>query len=207
MKHYCSEVILLSLILNPSVQYILDGGIHEIYSDTSDEEGFSATLTGDELFYVDFQKKEIISAMPASFDPSIKYDKYFQPVYEFAASEMVFLKKSMENLKQSFNNPPPAQEAPLSAVYPRNEVELGSANTLICLVTRFYPPRVTVTWTRNNKNVTSGVTLSRYYLTEDEYFKVTSTLKITAQEGDIYTCTVQHEALEEPLTREWGGGV
>ncbi|KAL2096347.1 hypothetical protein ACEWY4_008495 [Coilia grayii] len=203
MKHYYCEVILLSLILNPTVQFILDGGILAIYSDTSGEEEFDLIINGDEVFYVDFQKKEIISTIPAPADPLIKYDELFGPVYTYAIRQIDVFKKSIRNLKQGFNIPPPAQEAPLSAIYPRNEVELGSANTLICLVARFYPPHVTVTWTRNNKNVTSGVTLSRYYLTEDEYFKVTSTLKITAQEGDIYTCTVQHKALEEPLTREW----
>ncbi|XP_048098652.1 H-2 class II histocompatibility antigen, A-K alpha chain-like [Alosa alosa] len=119
---------------------------------------------------------------------------------------MIYFKSNMDYMKQVFNDPLPAQEAQSavgSAVYPKNYVQLGSDNTLICLVTEFYPPRVTVRWTKNMKNVTSGVTLSRYYMNRDGSFKMFSSLQFTPQEGDMYTCTVEHETLDEPLTRYW----
>ncbi|KAG5281028.1 hypothetical protein AALO_G00066670 [Alosa alosa] len=156
--------------------------------------------------YVDFQRKEIVRTMPPSFDPLIDYEKYFGPIYEIASIRMIYFKSNMDYMKQVFNDPLPAQEAQSavgSAVYPKNYVQLGSDNTLICLVTEFYPPRVTVRWTKNMKNVTSGVTLSRYYMNRDGSFKMFSSLQFTPQEGDMYTCTVEHETLDEPLTRYW----
>ena len=89
-------------------------------------------------------------------------------------------------------------------MYVHDEVRLGSENTLICYVTGFYPPRLTVKWTRNNNNVTQGVSSSQIHINNDGTFNQFSTLKFTPQEGDMYTCTVEHSALEGPLTRYWG---
>ena len=95
-------------------------------------------------------------------------------------------------------------EPPVSVMYVRNEVRLGSENTLICYVTGFYPPRLTVKWTRNNNNVTQGVSSSQIHINNDGTFNQFFTLKFTPQKGDIYTCTVEHQALERPMTREFG---
>ena len=89
-------------------------------------------------------------------------------------------------------------------MYVHDEVRLGSENTLICYVTGFYPPRLTVKWTRNNNNVTQGVSSSQIHINNDGTFNQFSTLKFTPQEGDMYTCTVEHSALEGPMTRYWG---
>uniref|UniRef100_A0A0E9XZ38 Ig-like domain-containing protein n=1 Tax=Anguilla anguilla TaxID=7936 RepID=A0A0E9XZ38_ANGAN len=83
------------------------------------------------------------------------------------------------------------------------EVELGKSNSLICFVTNFYPPLVKVKWTKNNVEVKDGVTLSRYYPNPDLTFQQFSTLSITPQEGDVYSCSVEHKGLAEPLTRIW----
>ncbi|KAG5281026.1 hypothetical protein AALO_G00066640 [Alosa alosa] len=195
--------ILFGFILHPSTQFMFDLGITQLYSDTDGQEEFSIDLSEDELLYVDFQRKELVSTIPASFDPLIDYKKYFGPIVEYARLRMTTLKSYLNFMKKAFNDPSPAQEAPISAVYSKNDVQLGSDNTLICLVTGFYPPRVTVRWTKNKKNVTRGVTLSRYYMNKDGSFKMFSSLQFTPQEGDMYTCTVEHEALDEPLTRYW----
>ncbi|KAI4883105.1 hypothetical protein NFI96_026439, partial [Prochilodus magdalenae] len=93
--------------------------------------------------------------------------------------------------------------APQSSVYYKDEVELGSKNTLICYITGFYPPHVTVSWTRNDVNVTDEATLSRHYPTTVGTLNIMSHLSFTPAEGDIYTCTVEHAALDRPLTRTW----
>ncbi|KAI4895707.1 hypothetical protein NFI96_019618, partial [Prochilodus magdalenae] len=93
--------------------------------------------------------------------------------------------------------------APLSSVYYKDEVELGSQNTLICYITRFYPPQITVSWTRNDVNVMDEATLSRHYPTTVGTFNMMSRLSFTPAEGDIHTCMVEHAALDRPLTRTW----
>ena len=93
----------------------------------------------------------------------------------------------------------------MSSIYPRHEVKVGTGNTLICLITGFYPPRLTVQWTKNNKNVTQGVSSSQLRVNvNDGSFNQFFTLKFTPQKGDMYTCTVEHQALEGPMTREFG---
>ncbi|KAL2092143.1 hypothetical protein ACEWY4_011941 [Coilia grayii] len=72
---------------------------------------------------------------------------------------------------------------------------------LICFVNHFYPPSITVRWTRNNMAVTDGVNQSRYRMNTDATFHLFSTLDFTPQEGDIYACTVEHQALAQPSTQ------
>ncbi|KAG9345426.1 hypothetical protein JZ751_009973 [Albula glossodonta] len=63
--------------------------------------------------------------------------------------------------------------------------------------------KVEVKWTKNNIEVKEGVTLSRYYPNRDFTLHQLSTLSIVPEEGDIYSCTVEHKGLQEPLTRIW----
>uniref|UniRef100_A0A4W5PG27 Ig-like domain-containing protein n=1 Tax=Hucho hucho TaxID=62062 RepID=A0A4W5PG27_9TELE len=84
-----------------------------------------------------------------------------------------------------------------------NKVALGVPNTLICRVSDFHPTPVVVTWTRNEQPVEERtVSQTQYYSNED--FRTFSYLSITPQEGDIYSCSVGHVSLQEPLTRIWG---
>jgi len=72
-------------------------------------------------------------------------------------------------------------------------------------VTDFYPPSISISWTKNNVNVTEGMSLSQYRPKADGTFSIFSTFRITPIEGDIYTCTVNHIALQGQLqTKTWG---
>ncbi len=96
-------------------------------------------------------------------------------------------------------------DAPQTSTYPKNIVQLGVQNTLVCHVTGFFPPSVSISWTKNNVNVTEGINLSQYRPKNDGTFNIFSTLKFTPAEGDIYSCTVNHEALQgQPQTKIWG---
>ncbi|XP_046727683.1 H-2 class II histocompatibility antigen, A-R alpha chain-like [Silurus meridionalis] len=94
-------------------------------------------------------------------------------------------------------------DPPQSSIYPRDDIKLGLENLLVCHFTRFFPPHVTVRWTKNNEDVTDKSTLSRYYPNKDNTFNQFSHLTFTPQEGDVYTCTVEHQALENPDTMTW----
>ncbi|CAB1352292.1 unnamed protein product [Coregonus sp. 'balchen'] len=79
-----------------------------------------------------------------------------------------------------------AENAPESIIYPRDEVELGVENTLICFVNGFFPPPVKVNWTKNGMEVTEGLSLSRYYPNKDGTFHQFSSLSFTPQKEDVY---------------------
>lgn len=88
-------------------------------------------------------------------------------------------------------------------VYPRNEVQLTEPNTLICLVTGFYPAPVNVSWTRNGEKVTEGTSINVPYPNHEGTFTQISRLHFVPEQGDIYSCRVQHPALSEDDTRMW----
>ena len=95
-------------------------------------------------------------------------------------------------------------ESPDSMMYSKHPVAVGVSNVLICHVTGFYPAPVTITWTRNNLNLTSDITTTVPYLKDDGTFYQFSSVKFTPEQGDIYGCTVSHQSLSKPATRLWG---
>ncbi|KAG7470483.1 hypothetical protein MATL_G00114330 [Megalops atlanticus] len=166
-------------------------------SDTADEEDVE-NLDGDEIYYIDFNKKETVMTLPEFADPMS-----CPGCYDSAVANIAVCKSNLKMNTEVEKNPPEAKDAPQSTVYPRDDVELGKENTLICFVNNFYPPPVKVKWTKNNREVKEGVTLSRYYPNSDFTFYQFSTLSFTPEEGDIYACTVDHKALTEPQTKIW----
>nr|XP_015195296.1 PREDICTED: rano class II histocompatibility antigen, B alpha chain-like [Lepisosteus oculatus] len=94
-------------------------------------------------------------------------------------------------------------DPPISRLYSENEVELGVPNALICFITDFHPAPVKVSWTRNTEPVTQGFNVTQYYSNKDYSLRLFSYLSFTPQAGDVYSCSVEHRALQEPLTRLW----
>ena len=96
-------------------------------------------------------------------------------------------------------------EEPRPSIYPRDHVELGVNNTLICHVTGFYPAPVSVTWTRNTLNLTQDITSSVPFLNRrDVTYSQVSMLKFTPEEGDVYSCRVHHPSVATPATVWYG---
>ncbi|XP_060787141.1 H-2 class II histocompatibility antigen, A-U alpha chain-like [Neoarius graeffei] len=153
---------------------------------------------GDEEFYADFEKKNGVTMLPPFADP-IEYPG----VYELAEGEMAACQQNLQVLTEDFKDRPVPQDAPQSSIYPKQKMQLGSENMLICHSARFFPPPVTVRWTKNSVDVMEQSTLSRYYPNKDKTYNQFSHLPFTPQEGDVYTCTVEHEALETPDTKTW----
>lgn len=89
-------------------------------------------------------------------------------------------------------------------MYTRYEGEDGVVNTLFCLANHFYPPTINFTWIKNGAQVTDGVSYLRYLQNSDGTFHRTSMLSFTPRVGDVYACSLEHQALQEPLIRSWG---
>ncbi|XP_074509793.1 H-2 class II histocompatibility antigen, A-Q alpha chain-like [Sebastes fasciatus] len=157
----------------------------------------------EEVLYVDFDREELVYTVPRFMtdDPS----KLFGNIKVFVnAKKNKNACLAVNNvLKFEERNLTEETDAPESILYPSEEVMLGVENTLICFVNHFYPPHIYVSWTRNDRPVSEGVSLSRYYPNNDQTFHQFSTLTFTPMEGDIYSCTVEHMALDRPKTRIW----
>ncbi|XP_061102280.1 H-2 class II histocompatibility antigen, A-U alpha chain-like [Conger conger] len=166
-------------------------------NDTAPEEELE--LDGDEILYIDFKNKEIILTLP-DFADKLGHSEGW---YEQAQGAHAICLNNLDVSVKAQKSPPEAIDPPESTVYAREEVELGKKNILICFVNNFYPAPVKMTWTKNNAEVKDGVTLSRYYPNRDFTYQQFSTLSITPEEGDVYSCTVEHKGLEDPLTKIW----
>ncbi|KAL6456307.1 hypothetical protein MHYP_G00348500 [Metynnis hypsauchen] len=168
-----------------------------VCSETDKEEIYG--LDGEEKWHADFIQEKGVETLPDFADPA----SYPEGAYEQAAGDVETCKQNLDVYVKGTKSPAEPKVAPQTSIYSKSDVELGSKNTLICHITGFYPPRVGVQWTRNNVKVTDEASLSRYYITDDGTFNLISTLSFTPEQGDIYTCTVEHAALDRPLTKTW----
>ncbi|KAI4880981.1 hypothetical protein NFI96_013662, partial [Prochilodus magdalenae] len=181
-----------------SVLYVVHKDIAvSLCSDTFRE--YMYGLDGEEKYHADFEKGEGVMTLPDFAEP------FLYPVgfYQLSLDDMVICQSNLKFCAKTLNYPEEPKDAPQSSIYSKDDVKLGSKNTLICYITGFYPPHIDVSWTRNNMNVTDESSLSQYYINSDGTYKAVSLLSFTPAEGDIYTCTVEHTALDRPLTKTW----
>ncbi|KAK3565881.1 hypothetical protein QTP86_019641 [Hemibagrus guttatus] len=164
----------------------------------SDKE-FEVENDGEELGHSDFKKQVFVKELPDFTDPMD-----FSGFYEQSVSVQDICKHNLDLAVRVYKNPPEALDVPENAIYSKRNVELGAQNTLICHSARFFPPPVHIRWTKNSVDVTDKSSLSQFYPNEDNTFNQFSHLHFTPQEGDVYTCTVEHKALDTPDTRTWG---
>uniref|UniRef100_A0A8D0CRR1 Ig-like domain-containing protein n=2 Tax=Sander lucioperca TaxID=283035 RepID=A0A8D0CRR1_SANLU len=157
-------------------------------------------LDGEEKWYADFINKRGVEPQPSFID----HMTYQEGAYESAVADLQNCRVSLKNELEAFKDLPLENDPPSSVmVYPKEDVELREKNTLICYVTGFYPAPVNFYWTKNGENVTQGTSTNVPYPNKDGSFNQFSRLEFIPQLGDIYSCTVKHLALDQPLTRIW----
>lgn len=158
---------------------------------------------GEEILHVDYSEQEVVYSVPSYLvqDPSLVFGDLH--VYRNALKARRACAGVIAYLKVEGIHPEDVQDPPESFIYPMDEVVVGFENSLICFVNHFYPPSVNVSWTKNGLPVSEGVSLSQYYPNNDQTFHRFSRLTFTPSEGDVYSCTVEHSALETPKTRIW----
>ncbi|XP_033072646.1 HLA class II histocompatibility antigen, DP beta 1 chain [Trachypithecus francoisi] len=76
-------------------------------------------------------------------------------------------------------------------------------NLLVCHVTDFYPGSIQVRWFLNGQEETAGVVSTSLIRNGDWTFQILVMLEMTPQQGDVYTCQVEHPSLDSPVTVEW----
>lgn len=72
---------------------------------------------------------------------------------------------------------------------------------LACVAWGFFPAHVEMSWLRNGLPVAGEPALSN---NGDWTYQARLTLPVTPQRRDVYSCRVEHAALPEPITRDWG---
>ncbi|XP_029014839.1 H-2 class II histocompatibility antigen, A-Q alpha chain-like [Betta splendens] len=164
--------------------------------DSSDTQ-LSVTLDGEEIFFADFKKGDLVwdSRIPTSIHMSEAYGyaKYYRTLCNH---DLIYFKKDKSEVVT-------IKEAPEVTIYPKEEVIMEEENTLICFVKHYFPPSIKIKWTKNDVEVTSEDPFIKSLTNIDGTFYVISTLGFIPNEGDIYTCTVDCEMMDEPQTKFW----
>uniref|UniRef100_A0A3B5KRD5 Ig-like domain-containing protein n=1 Tax=Xiphophorus couchianus TaxID=32473 RepID=A0A3B5KRD5_9TELE len=95
-------------------------------------------------------------------------------------------------------------DPPEVIIYTKDEVIEDVENSLMCFAKNFFPPAINIRWTKNDKQVAVEDPFIKTISNSEGTFHVFSYLNFVPKQGDIYSCTVEHEALQEPKTRFWG---
>ncbi|XP_064140474.1 HLA class II histocompatibility antigen, DP alpha 1 chain isoform X2 [Loxodonta africana] len=157
----------------------------------------------DEMFYVDLDKKETVWHLP-EFGRAFSFDA------QGGLADIAIMKSSLKILTERSNHTQATSDAPEVTVFPKEPVELGQPNTLICHVDRFFPPVLNVTWLRNGQTITEGVGESLFLpRTDYKFYKFHKFhyLTFVPSAEDVYDCKVEHWGLEEPLLKHWGDNI
>ncbi|KAL2791633.1 HLA class II histocompatibility antigen, DP beta 1 chain precursor [Daubentonia madagascariensis] len=95
------------------------------------------------------------------------------------------------------------QVQPRVNVSPSKKGPLQHHNLLVCHVTDFYPGNIQVRWFLNGQEETAGVVATNLIRNGDWTFQILVMLEMTPQQGDVYTCQVEHPSLDSPVTVAW----
>lgn len=172
--------------------------INSIFSQTQlPSAEFSFQFDDDEIFNVDFDKRETRWRLP-QFGELASYD-----TAGALQNKAVMAQNLQIDMKQS-NYTAAKPVTPIIHVYTEEPVVLNEPNKLICFVKQIFPPVIKMSWLKNNEPVTDGVSDTDFYVASDwSYYKFLY-LATIPKEGDVYTCSVEHAGLPiNPTNKFW----
>ncbi|XP_053149209.1 RLA class II histocompatibility antigen, DP alpha-1 chain-like [Hemicordylus capensis] len=140
-----------------------------------------AGLLPGEFFHVDWDKRQNVWRLP-------NIPNYFGFDAQGAVGNMDIMKNNMEVLIKRSNRSQTPNAPPTATVFPKNPVEMGDPNVLICFMDQFFPPVLNITWLKNGEEVSQGVTDTDFFPSADNAFRKFSYLAFVPQHGDVYIC-------------------
>uniref|UniRef100_A0A3P9CM72 H-2 class II histocompatibility antigen, A-Q alpha chain n=1 Tax=Maylandia zebra TaxID=106582 RepID=A0A3P9CM72_9CICH len=156
-----------------------------------------AAFDGDDVYYADFKKDLLIweSKIPVSFHLPSAYK--YAVLYRSMCKNDIYRWKPDNFLDLFFLN----EKVEFKKII--DEVITGEDNTLICFINHFFPPSINIKWTKNDVEVTVEDPFIKTLSNPDGTAYVLSYFNFVPEKGDIYSCTVEHELLDEPQTKFW----
>ncbi|KAG7331929.1 hypothetical protein KOW79_003763 [Hemibagrus wyckioides] len=195
-------ILIISMILPANAVFVHRLCVQCGCSNSVNETEFFVSLNQNEVLFGDFKAQKQINRLPLFVSQISVPDLYDEAV----GCKDICLQK-IPNVIAAAGSPAEVRVPPEFSIYTRHHVVPGEKNNFVCFIRNFYPPHITVNWTRNGVSVTEGVYISQYALNNDGTFNSFSTLTSTPRVGDEYSCTVEHEALDSPQIRTWDESV
>uniref|UniRef100_A0A673JVC9 RLA class II histocompatibility antigen, DP alpha-1 chain-like n=1 Tax=Sinocyclocheilus rhinocerous TaxID=307959 RepID=A0A673JVC9_9TELE len=190
-------ILTLAVCLSADAQFLHNDFKINGCSDTEKESVCGSD--GEEIWHADFIQQMGVNTLP-DFADALRFPGF----YESSIAAQEACKQNLAVCIKAYKSPPEEMDPPETSIYPKNDVQLGVENSLVCHVTGFFPPPVNISWTKNNVVVTEGESLSRYRPRNDGTFHIFSSVDIVPEERDIYSCTVNHRALQgQAQTKIW----
>uniref|UniRef100_A0A8C6TY62 Ig-like domain-containing protein n=1 Tax=Neogobius melanostomus TaxID=47308 RepID=A0A8C6TY62_9GOBI len=153
-------------------------------------------LDGEVYAYADFDRQEAIYPQPEFVDHITYPGSYYE-----AVSNQNTCRYNLRVLNEKMKEFPLPLEPPGDPLlYPRAHLRPLQPNTLVCRASGFYPAPVVFSWTRDRQNISSS-SVSQAFPHSDGTFTQFSTIKLLPQEGEVYSCSLEHPALRERATR------
>uniref|UniRef100_A0A8D0BV98 Ig-like domain-containing protein n=1 Tax=Salvator merianae TaxID=96440 RepID=A0A8D0BV98_SALMN len=157
---------------------------------------FMLDFEGEEILEVDWNTKQVAWRLP-------ELKQVGGIDVQGVLSNTAIMKHNMEVLMKRSNRTQSQNVAPVAKMYLRTPLEMGDPNVLICFVDRFSPPVLNIKWLMNGQPVSEGVEETIYFPSVDNTFRKFSYLPLVPEDGDIYTCQVEHWGLDRPLENTW----
>ncbi|XP_007949493.1 HLA class II histocompatibility antigen, DR alpha chain [Orycteropus afer afer] len=164
---------------------------------TPDESGeFMFDFDGDEIFHVNMEKKETVWRLE-------EFGRFASFEAQGALANIAVDKANLDIMMKRSNYTPIVNESPEVTLLVNSPAEVGQPNVLICFVDKFTPPVLNVTWLKNGKPVTTGVSETVFLPREDHLFRKFYYLPFLPSTDDYYDCQVDHWGLDKPLLKHW----
>ncbi|XP_041862845.1 H-2 class II histocompatibility antigen, A-U alpha chain-like [Melanotaenia boesemani] len=201
-KNRQNEVYLTIMLIIFGAGCIYAKGVHQLCQIQgcfqSSRTHVCLTFDDYEVYYADFPKDRLVwdRKVPRHLQWAYEWAYQYAEGFRFSCKRNPYLWKIDMTLTRT-------KKPPETILYPRDEVIKDEDNTLICFSNNFFPPKIHIKWTKNNKQVAEEDPFIKTIPNPDGTFHVFSYLNFVPKQGDIYNCSVEHEVLEEPQTTFW----